>query len=160
MMCSEGIDFPHIIATTFMITYTSFYTHSTDCGQGFVQRGNYCYKFLPEEVTKATAAQNCLDIGAILAEPRTPDEYTAVAEVGAGGKNSFWIGLKSINGNIGPWIWDSDGQTAVWTYWHQGQPDNNDVCVYVNLNDDNLGTWRDLNCDRYSVAAVCQTEGK
>ena len=116
-----------------------------------MQRGNYCYKFLPEKVPRATAAQNCLDIGAILAEPRTPDENTAVAEVGAGDDNTFWIGLTSSGDNNGPWTWDSDAQTAVWTNWYPGQPDENDVCVYVSG-----ASWRDLSCTRYIIPAVCQ----
>ena len=75
-----------------------------------MQRGNYCYQLFTPRVGFATAVQNCVDIGAILAEPRTLEEDTAITQLSAG--NFYWIGLTTTVAITGPWTWESDGQEA------------------------------------------------
>ena len=122
-----------------------------------MQRGNYCYQLFTPRVGFATAVQNCVDIGAILAEPRTLEEDTAITQLSAG--NFYWIGLTTTVAITGPWTWESDGQEAVWTNWHPSQPnDNIGYCVYVNH--DIQSQWSDIRCDRYQYSVVCQTGGR
>ena len=137
--------------------YNIEYTHSTDCPDGFVQSGDFCYQSFTENVPMADASQRCRDIGAILAEPRTAEEHTAIAEIVRA--NDYWLGLTTDVPKAGPWTWQSDGQTAEWFNWYPAQPDNSDgFCVYVNVGYNS--TWQDLNCVKYPVPYVCQTTGK
>ena len=96
-------------------------------------------------------------MGAVLAEPRTAEEDTAIAELA---DDHYWIGLTTHVAKVGPWTWQSDGTTAEWYNWHpDGQPnDSNGYCVYINL--DLLSKWRDLSCVIYQNAYVCQTAGR
>ncbi|XP_031169046.1 C-type lectin lectoxin-Thr1-like [Sander lucioperca] len=88
-----------------------------------------------------TAAQNyCRAHHTDLASVRNSTENGKVLEMIAAGGNYVWIGLFRDS-----WKW-SDGSTSSFSFWKNGQPDNNnETCVAADFSQS--GAWEDWPCD-------------
>uniref|UniRef100_A0A8C4RVB0 C-type lectin domain-containing protein n=1 Tax=Erpetoichthys calabaricus TaxID=27687 RepID=A0A8C4RVB0_ERPCA len=64
---------------------------------------------------------------------------------------TMWIGYRLLAD--GPYVWVDENQTA-YESWAQGEPDSNNVCVYIS----SYKMWHTYNC-QYSMQYLCQ-EGK
>jgi hypothetical protein len=69
----------------------------------------------------------------------------------------FWIGLSDENIE-GDFMWMSNGKTANYTNWEEGQPsrfvyDLEADCVHLNTDRE---TWNSISCDDPYFTALCQ----
>uniref|UniRef100_A0A8C9XNN3 C-type lectin domain-containing protein n=1 Tax=Sander lucioperca TaxID=283035 RepID=A0A8C9XNN3_SANLU len=105
-----------------------------------------------------TAAQNyCRDHYTDLASVRNMTENQKIQELVlevAGGYFQVWIGLFRDS-----WKW-SDGSTSSFSFWKNGQPDNNngnEACVAADFSQS--GTWEGWPCDM-ERAFICYGPGE
>ena len=98
----------------------------------------------------------CLNIGAILPEPKTNAENEFLKSLSPG---SFVLGL-SDSASEGQWVWESDSSPADWANWVNAQTPVNYVqdCARAMVG----GFWEDLKCNPTTLpvttpmSVVCQ----
>jgi hypothetical protein len=68
----------------------------------------------------------------------------------------YWIGLIDLF-QEGNFTWISSGETATYTNWYSGQPDNfKTIEHFVHLFKDSERTWNDAENDAPEIFALCQ----
>jgi hypothetical protein len=115
--------------------------------------------FCTSTATWMAAEATCRSTGLYLATIQNVTEDNAIAAVitatgQTGNNSSVWIGLNSIAGGWGNWVW-ADGTTSAYRDWLSGQPNNSpidgpELCGSIQ----STGGWNDINCGQL-FAAIC-----
>ena len=118
-----------------------------DCISGYTELSGSCYKIYTSNENFPTAKSNCEGDGGYLASVTSSSETTSVLSV-FGGDQSFWIGLKKIDGNWG-WL---NNESFSYTKWGLLEPGGSGDCARFSLN-----VWKDSNCDN-SLNYLCEKD--
>ena len=117
-----------------------------------------CYKSVNKRRTYAAAAQICLKLDGILAQPTCPQQNSFIRNsVGLPKNSGTWIGLNDKQ-DEGSFEWENGDQLSGWTNWARGRPKNprrgnRTDCVVIKVN----GQWEDIKCQK-TRRFVCEME--
>ncbi|XP_039656968.1 macrophage mannose receptor 1-like isoform X2 [Perca fluviatilis] len=106
-----------------------------------IKGSNVTFVIIPSPITWTKAQSYCRALYTDLASVRNMTENQKVQALTAGG-NLVWIGLFRDS-----WKW-SDGSNSSFSFWKNGQPDNNNgnkACVAADFSQS--GAWEDWPCD-------------
>ncbi|XP_066922099.1 uncharacterized protein [Clytia hemisphaerica] len=125
-----------------------------ECGSGWTEYSGDCYAYINQKKTWYNAELYCISKGGHLASIKSKQENDFVYGLTPGGRNNYWIGLsdKQVEGSFTRW---SDGKTATYTNFENGQPNNSGNQDCVSFFEDAAEKWNDWGCSK-SFTFVCK----
>ena len=107
---------------------------------------------------QANAQAYCKSQGGILFEPKSAQVNIDIANLAKKTIRQpwIWLGIHESTALKGQFVYESDGQSIVWTNWMNDQPDGDgrENCVALQTIADSFD-WSDVECDgRYNF--ICE----
>ena len=112
----------------------------------------------PTYLNQANAKAYCKSQGGILFEPKSAQVNIDIANIAKViiRQPWIWLGIHESTSSKGNFVYESDGQSIVWTNWMTDQPDGDgrENCVALQTITDSFD-WSDVECDgRYNF--ICE----
>ncbi|KAM4727472.1 macrophage mannose receptor 1-like [Anableps anableps] len=109
---------------------------------------NDSIKLVPQQMSWDAAQKNCEADGTKLASVRTEWTQAYIELLALNLKRPVWIGLnKTQTNNYFQYI---EGWPMRFTYWGNGEPRRDGICVYVDVD----GKWKTNDCNQ-NISSVC-----
>jgi len=119
------------------------------CPNGWIKRGNFCYKFSNTKQNSITAEKTCSSEGAHISSVENADEGKFLNKLAG---RDLLIGFTDRE-KEGTFKW-TDGSTSTYINWAPHQPDNSydEDCAHLRTD----GTFNDIDCKTYITVFVCK----
>jgi len=125
-------------------------TANEGCPNGWIKRGNFCYKFYNTKQNSITAEKTCSTEGAHISSVENADEGKFLKKLG--GKDNQLIGFTDRE-KEGTFKW-TDGSTSTYTNWAPREPNDlkGEDCTHMYAD----ASFNDIDCKTYEAVFVCK----
>ncbi|RWS20735.1 C-type lectin domain family 17: member A-like protein [Leptotrombidium deliense] len=128
--------------STFIIQKNIFVTEKTEeeCPENWIRLKDKCFKADDQKTSFVKRIKMCSSLNASVLLINSEVENSFIQKHFAG---KYWLGATRYQGTEA-FIKINNGETAWFTKWHDGEPNNsdgNENCIEINN-----GKWNDVNC--------------